>query len=286
MENLLNLEKIEENTDFVKEKLFTEIQFNILKKKLRKIPLNSNEKTYYYKFIKPKIKTMMTFFNINKNNICGEEYILKDRLKETTELIKKLEKKYKHKKILISGSFLFNKNYDDIDVFIFTKYSKEDYIKAKIHITFLQEATLNSLFFNSLSKISISNFAYTQKTEFDISMNDVLQTYELLVNSVLNKEEYEKSLRDFILKTEFISKKVILNPKQLFYIKEKMMHGKIDVLSNTLVNSLTLAYNKSLLKKNLKTHINDYKKLLLDYKCAENLRVYINTYSEAINLAT
>lgn len=284
MENLLSLDTLE-TTDFVKKKLFTKIQLSTLKKKLLKKQLNSNEKTYYYKFIKPKIKAMMTFFNIHENNINGEEYILKERLKEATELIKKVEKRYKHKKILISGSFLFSKKYNDIDIFIFTKYKKNDYIKGKIHITFLQESALSSIFFNSLSQISVSNFAHTQKTEFNINIKDVLQTYELLINSILNKEEYGKLLRDFILQTEVISKEVVLNPKQLFDIKAKMKHKNVNVLSNILVNALNLTYNKNLLKKTLQTHIKDYRKLLQEYTAAKNLGIYIDTYLEAINLA-
>jgi len=285
MENYLNLGLIEQNRSLLVDRIFTEMQFDILRKKLSNKPLNSNEKTYYYKFIKPKIRAMMAFFNISEINISGKELIISDRFVEAIKIIHKLEQKHKNKKILLSGSFLFNKEYDDIDVFVFSKYDKEDYQKGKVHVTFLPESALDSLFFASLSKISVSNFNYASKNDFNLELNGVLQTYELLINAILNKEDYENNLKDYILQTEFISKGVVLNPKQLYDIKEKLLNKKTDILSNNFINSLTLSYNTKILKDTLKTQIADYKKLLTEYKNAKNLPIYIDTYSRVITLA-
>ncbi len=286
MENLINIKTIEKNEHLLKGKVFTEMQINILKNKLQGKQLNSNEKTYYYKFIKPKIKAMMSFFNINEINIQGEDYIIQERISNVIKIIRKLEKKHKNKKIILSGSYLFNKKYNDIDVFIFTKYEKEDYIKGRIHVTFLPEPALNSLFFNSLSQISISNFSYNKNTITNIELNSLLQTYELLINSILNKEAHEKILRDFLLQTELASKDVILNPKQLFDLNKKMSDKNINILSNTLINALILSYNKTILRQKLQRQINDYKKLSQEYHNANNLSIYVNTYREAIKLAS
>lgn len=285
MENYLSLELIEKSEQLLVGRLFTQIQFNVLKKKLQHTALNSNEKTYYYKFIKPKIKAMMTFLNIEEINVNGRELIKEGRLKEAIKIIHKLEQKHKHKKILVSGSFLFNEKYNDIDVFIFSKYNKEDYKKGKIHVTFLPESALDSLFFSSLYQISLSNFNKSPKNEFKVNLNDVLQTYELLINAMLDEEDYERTLRDFILKTEYISKGVILNPKQLHDLKEKFSNKKIAILSNTFINSLILSYTVMKLNTILKNQISDYKKLLTEYKTAKNLRIYIDTYSKVIALA-
>jgi hypothetical protein len=285
MENLLNLKIIEQNESVLERRIFTAMQLDILKKRLQKKPLNSNEKTYYYKFIKPKIRAMMTFFNINELNIRGKELIIKDRLEKAIKVLHKLEQKHKGKKMLITGSFLFNNKYNDIDVFIISKYDKEEYHKSKIHVTFLSESALESLFFSSICQISVSNFEYTPNNTFNITLNTILQTYELLINSILNKEDYEKNLRDFIVQTEYISKNVILNPKQLYDIKENLVNKNLCIVSNTLINSLILHYNKQLLIPKLKSQITDYKKLLLEYKQANNLPIYIDTYSKAISLA-
>lgn len=285
MENYLNLEMLEKNSSLLVGRIFTEMQLNILKKKLQKKTLNSNERTYYYKFIKPKVRAMMAFFDISEINVKGREFFKENRLEEATKILSKLEQKHKGKKIIISGSFLFNKEYNDIDVFIFTKYTKEDYQKGKVHVTFLPESALDSLFFNSLSKISVSNFNYTIKDNFILELSDILQTYELLINTILNKEDYEKNLRDFILQTEYISKNVVLNPKQLYDIKEKLFHKNIALLSNTFINTLALSYTTALLKSKLKMQISDYKKLLEEYKNSKNLPIYIDTYTKVIELA-
>ena len=272
MENLIDLGLIEKNTRLFKGRIFTEMQLDILKKRLKKKSLNNNEKTYYYKFIKPKIRAMMAFFNISEIDIQGREFIIENRIKYAIKILGKLERKHKNKKILLTGSFLFNK--------------KEDYQSNKIHVTFLPESTLESLFYNSISQISISNFKHAKKKDFNIALNDILQTYELLINAILNKEDHLKNLRNFILQTEYASKGIILNPKQLYKIKEKLMHNNLDILSNTFINSLILGYNKRILKQKLKIQINDYKKLSKEYKTANNLSIYIDTYSKVISLAT
>jgi hypothetical protein len=282
MENLLNLGIIEKNESLGK--IFTELQLNILKKRLKHKSLNSNEKTYYYKFIKPKIKSMMSFFNIDEINIKGKETIIKERIPKALNIIRKLEIKHRHKKIILSGSFLFNKSFNDIDVFIFTKYDKEEYTKRKVHVTFLPESALDSIFFASLSQISISNFSYTIKNSFDLKLVDVMQTYELLVNSIINKEDYERQLRDFILQTGYISNGTILNPKQLYAMKEKLLKKDMNILSNTFINSLILCDRN--IKEKLKEQITDYKKLKKEYKNSKNLNIYIDTYSKVIELAS
>ncbi len=285
MENYLNLELIEQNESLIVKRIFTELQLSILKKKLRRRTLDSNEKTYYYKFIKPKIRAMMTFLDISEINVNGKEFIKEKRLEKAIDIIHKLEQKHKNKKMMISGSFLFKEKYEDIDVFIFSKYNKEDYQNGKIHITFLPESALESLFFSSLSKISISNFKFNNKNDFDIELNMVLQIYELLINAILNKEDYEKNLRDFIILTEYISKGVVLNSKQLHDVKEKISTKHINILSNILVNSLILSYDKKILNSELKARIADYTKLMKEYKNADNLPIYIDTYSEVISFA-
>lgn len=285
IENLINRDIIKRNESLLVGRIFTQLQISILKKKLGDKSLNNNEKTYYYKFIKPKIRAMMSFFDINGINIKGKEYVIEERIPPALKIVRRIEKKHKNKKIILSGSFLFNKKYTDIDLFIFTKYDKEDYQKGKIHVTFLPESVIDSLFFSSLSQISISNFSYTAKNSLDISLNDILQTYELLINSILNKEDHEKLLRDFILQTEYLSKRVILNPRQLYAIKETLLKKDVAILSNILINALILSNTKNI-KNKLREQIGDYRKLSKDYMNAKNLEVYIETYNKVIELAS
>lgn len=281
MENLITLDMVNRARDELEGRIFTSLQLNILKKRLQKKQLDSNEKTYYYKYIKPKLKAMLSFLNIDEINIKGKEYMIGNRIKTAVNILNKIKKKHKNKRIMISGSFLFNKNYNDIDIFIFTKYDKEDYNKGKIHVNFLPENAIDSIFFSSLSEVSISNFYYTNKNEFNIGLSNVLQNYELLINSILNRENYQKELRDFLLNTEYISTGVILNTKQLYALRKKI--NRIKMISNTLINALILGYNKNRLN-NLKRYIADYRKLLKQYK-SSNLNEYIQTYEKVIEIA-
>ncbi len=286
MENLITVEMIEKNESSLEKRIFTKLQLSILKKKLRKKDLNINEKTYYYKYIKPKIRAMMSLFKIDEIRINGREQIIEDRIQRAIEILNRMNNKHKNKKIMISGSFLFSKKYNDIDIFIFTKYNKEDYKKGKLHVNFLPESALNSLFYSSLSKICISNFVYESKPEFNIKLADILQSYEILVNLIMNKDKYKKELRDFLIMAEHISKEIILNSKQLYYIIKKIeQHNIIKIISKIIIETIALAYKRKILKDNLKRHIEEYNKLLEEYKQAKNIPIYIQTYKEAIELA-
>ncbi|MBU2443205.1 MAG: hypothetical protein KKF95_03985, partial [Nanoarchaeota archaeon] len=59
----------------------------------------------------------------------------------------------------------------------------------------------------------------------------------------------------------------------------------IGLLSNNLINVLMLSYSNVILKSKLKTQVNDYKKLIVEYKNSKNLPIYIDTYSKVILLA-
>ncbi|MBS3158882.1 hypothetical protein J4206_06365 [Candidatus Woesearchaeota archaeon] len=286
MENLITIEMIEKNQDILLGRIFTKLQLNILKKKLNNKSLDTNEKTYYYKYIKPKVAAMLSFSGISEINIHGREHMLEERLPKAVKLLQQLSRKHKNKKIMASGSFLFSKKYNDIDFFVFTRYSKEDYRKGSLHVNFLPKSALDSIFFSSISQISISNFRYEAKTSFALTMQDVLQSYELLIDAVLRKQEFSKELRDFLMKAEFASKGVILSTKQLYELKKKITYkNAVKLLSDTLVNTLLYGYALKDIKSSLKEHIRDYTSLLKKYHNAKNLEVYITTYREAIQVA-
>ena len=72
MENLISIEMIEQNQDSLVGRIFTQLQLNILKKKIQKKALDGNERTYYYKYIKPKLRAMLSLFGIDEININGK----------------------------------------------------------------------------------------------------------------------------------------------------------------------------------------------------------------------
>lgn len=285
MENLISLAQLQRIEPLLKKHIFTELQLAVLKKRLQNQPLNSNEKTYYYKFIKPKVKALVSLSGIEEINVKGKELMLPERLARAKKILQQIQNKHRKARILLSGSFLFQKEYRDIDVFIFTKYQKEDYRWKNIHINFLPETALNTLFFSSLCQISLSNFPAEPRRGFTFTLKESLSTYELLVNEILNKEEHQKRLRDFLLQTEYLSNGIILNPLQLYQLRKKFSKRKVIILlQKYLAENLALNYTKEKLSL-LRQYIQDYLKLSKNYKHSPNLEYYIQTYREALELA-
>jgi hypothetical protein len=261
------------------------MQISILKKKLRNIDLTRNEKTYYYKYIKPKILAMRKLLGLDNIIICGKEHIINERINKAVDIMHKIEHKHKNKKIMITGSFLFNKEYNDIDVFIFTKYTKQDYVKGKLHINYFPESTINALFFASISKISISNFQYENKENFDINIDNVLRSYENIIYMLETKQINIQDIRTFLITTEYYSKKVVLNPKQLSLYTKSIFERKIyEKITQKLINDLMILYDVAL-KKKLEYEIKQMKELLKKYNNAENFRKCITVYQKVIKLA-
>lgn len=286
MENLLTVKMIDNNREMLKGRIFTGLQLKTLRKKIAGQKLNSNEKTYYYKYIKPKVMAMLSFFNLSGLCIMGREYMQKGRREKAAAILRILGRKHKNQKIMVSGSFLFSKKYNDVDVFIFSKYAKEDYTSGRIHVNFLPEAALDSLFFSSISQISVSNFAFAQKDNFQISLKDLLQDFEVIISFSLGKKPFMKELRNFLLASEYISKGVILNPRQLYWLCAKVARDAPRMLPNALVNTLLYAYPRKEVLSTLRELLKNYSVVQKQYHNARNIPIYIETYREAIAVAT
>jgi len=260
---------------------FTERQLAVLQKRLEGTNLTTTEKTYYYKFIKPRLMAIQSLFE-QDSRTRGTEHMIPGRAEQAAALLRRISRKHRGKRIIISGSFLFNKKYHDIDLFIFTKYHKEDYIKKNIHVTFLPEESLRSLFVASLSQLSIANFAYEQPTSFKVTLDEVLHAYELLVNHLLNGDEHQQELRNFILRAEYVSRGVILDPKQLAELSQRC--DNVAYLDDILVNALILGFQRTTLKERLDALIKNYEELGREYT-GKNVKRYLAAYTEAIRLA-
>ncbi|MFA5142077.1 MAG: hypothetical protein WC471_03830 [Candidatus Woesearchaeota archaeon] len=283
MTNLI-AEGLIDNKQIVKSKLFTEKQLDILKKRLQDLPLDSNERTYYYKFISPKVEAISSAVGASRYSVAGKEQMIGSRADHALKILEDLERKHKGQKMLVSGSYLFSEEYNDIDVFVFTKYNKKDYTDGMLHVNFMPESALNTLFFSSLSQISVSNFRHVID-KLEVSPDDLLQSYELLVNSILNKEDSKKELRDFIIKCEYLSRGVVLGPKQLYDMRLRL-GGDLKLISNTLINALVLSEWKTGYLQRLKQLVSDYSALLKEYRHADNLKQYIDTYNQVISFGS
>jgi hypothetical protein len=287
MENLITLSQLERSEQQLTGRLFTALQLNTLKKRLQHKTLTSNEKTYYYRFIKPKLQAALSLAGVDHQHICGKEQMIAGRLEKAAVILRQLERRHKGKRILISGSYLFNRKYNDIDAFIFTKYVKEDYQKGKLHVSFLPESAHLTPFFASVTQISVANFPYGPQSRFAVKIDDLLHSYELLINHLINNEDIKRELRDFLLQTWLFSTGAVLSPSQLYTLTETLIHRKsCNIISEILISSLTIRYSKDELKCALKKSLENYARLKQEYKSSENIDIYLNTYQKVIELAS
>jgi hypothetical protein len=218
----------------------------------------------------------------------GKKFIRKDRIDKVMSLLKKYSRKHKGMKILISGSFLYSKKYNDIDIFVISKYDKEDYKAGNIHINYLPLDVEKTLFFQSINAISVSNFKPEEKIREDFDISDILHLYEVVILLIIQNDEYIQELRDLIVRLEFVSNKVILNSMQIKVIIDKIRESKkpIEVINKYLIAKIINAYDETILKKALNKFIEKNRSPEKGQKLYENWKIYNQTYKEAIEVVT
>lgn len=285
LENQLSLKNLSKAKPYLVPYIFTEKYFDILKARIQKKKLSYNECYYYNHFIKKKLQGMFELFDIT-NKIKGKEFIRRDRLKKAIGLLKKYSKKHKNMKILISGSFLYNKKYNDIDIFIISKYGKKDYREGRIHINYLPVDIEKTLFFKSIYSISITNFRSEEEIKEKFIVEDILHYYELVILLLIQKDHYIPELRDLIIMVEYISNRVVLNSMQLKTIVDKIANSKnpIEVINKYILTKIVGSYDDIVLKKALKRFIEKNSKPEKGQELYENWKIYNNTYKEVLKI--
>jgi len=282
-EKMISVERLKEAKRYLVPYILSENYYGILKKKLAERPLSANEKYYYSHFIRKKLLGMIELFGFDEM-IDGKVFIRKDRLRKAAYLLRRYSRIHKGMKILVSGSFLYSNDYNDIDIFIISKYDKEDYRDGKVHINYLPIDVEKTLFFSSIRSISISNFDALFSNPKKIEINDLLHSYEVVVLLMLQKDDYLQELRYLILNLEYLSSSVILNSMQLKAGTDKIMSSKnpVKVISKYLSAKIIGAYSRKELQIALKRFI--CKNLKPESKASENWKVYNNAYKEALEI--
>ena len=274
-QNILN--KIVENRAKFVPHIFTNRQIEIVEKYVNNLKLTKTEQSYLYSIIKRKIDAL---------SLLKEEFYINgrmtfpDRIEKAKEILIKI-----NKKSFISGSFLYSKNYNDIDLYIISNKRKE-YHKENIHYIFITEEDLRKPIFSSASKYCISNFFINLENPIikRPSMNDVILAYEMAINEILDDDD-QKMIRDIVFEYYKNVKREILDSLSLNEkfneIKNMKKIKKIEVI-NSLVKELLLnIYSKKYLYNELGPFIKRIMKGIKDYpKANENLIVYESLLSE------
>lgn len=234
------------NKDLFSPNIFTSNQINIIKKYISSIKLNNSEKKSLYTSINKKLKALNLLYE-NEENLYIRGNPL--RIEEAKEIIKS----FKGEKVFIAGSFLFSKNYNDIDIFILRKKGYKEVIKDKFHIVYLTEKKLSEAFFQSTAMISISNFNTVRKYNYKIPfLHEIMSLYHESYIQIKNKDIKKEAVREIIFKYNLFVNKRLLDPLDL---KKEISIKELDLMFKELCKNLFS-------KKYLYVEFMDYKKSL------------------------
>ncbi|MEK6921498.1 MAG: hypothetical protein AABX82_06435, partial [Nanoarchaeota archaeon] len=215
--------------------LFTLKQFNILKKYDAHITLSNAEKKALYTSIKKKMEALNSIMIEQKDvefYVNNPDLIIPERLKQAQTIIETYSKKYD--KVFISGSFLFSKEYNDIDIFIMHQRGYKEEWNENKHIIFLSEKKLFEPLFQSASLISVSTFAIPQNVKKKKPiLSEVMSLYHEAVIEYIKKDKKPEAMRRLIFDYTLFCHNKILNAKEL----------------NKLLKSIDISYLNKIIKE-------------------------------------
>jgi predicted nucleotidyltransferase len=259
--------------------LFTERQVIIMQKYLQKQKLTNTEKTYLYSTIKRKTDALQLLkeeWYIKGNNMIPE------RVKEAKEILKKL-----NKKAFISGSFLYTKNYNDIDIFIVGKRRKQRHDGNK-HFIYINEKKLRHPIFFSCLLYSVATFS-AEKIEPIIKRPDysgLVTGYEMAINEILDDDD-QKMVRDLLFEYHLQIKDEVLDSfslhKELNTIKRIPKKERIKIVNNMIKEMLLQLYSRRYIHDKLSWFVKQLEKDIQNFKTNDNLIIYHKVLGDVKN---
>ncbi len=255
--------------------LFTLRQVSLIQKYTSHQKLTASERTYFYSDIRRKMEALHAF---------REEYYITgvDMISKRVDEAKNTLKKLKYERAFISGSFLYKKEYNDIDIFIMSTRRKS-YRKGNRHFTFITESDLHKPLFSSAARYSVATFpAVVNAVSKRQKLDAILFTYQWIINQILEKED-QKELRDLIFQYFLYVRNEILDARsldlQVQEIKNLPQEQKIDRV-NALTKELILKiYSFKYVYSVLLEFTKSIKKMGEEYKTA-NIPIFLHFAKE------
>jgi|SRR3989344_4070711 len=270
--------------------IFTKRQIELIQKKLTNQELTPTERSYFSRSISKKLTAIQNLTSENKYFTVGEEFMLPNRKEKALTILKKVERNHKHQQILIGGSFLYAQDYQDIDIFIISKYEKEDRVEIHHHFNYLKPNAINSLFFNSLAKICVSNFNVGGLTmEETVSSAQIISQYQEVLQDFSNKNKawIKSDLRNFVVECSYASQKTVLNSQQLRdLVNNILVKDSEKIIRKILVNTLILGFNTKEIKDISSKMITSYQELIIEYKHPHHYQKLIDSFKEVLTVAS
>src|SRR3989344_4505037 len=114
-----------------------------------------------------------------------------ERMKEAEKLLAQIPAKY----CFITGSFLYKKKYQDIDIFVITRSKKKMMIKnKKVKITIIDFNDLYSLFYHSISKSCVAKNLLPDRP-LKVTLSDYWHVINEAIPTLLNqKDRFHKNV--------------------------------------------------------------------------------------------
>jgi hypothetical protein len=272
------LQTVVENKNEFTPHLFTSRQISIMENYLKKKALNNTEKAYLYSTIKNKIAALTLLKE--EFYITGQEMIPR-RVDEAKKILKEINKE----KAFISGSFLYNNEYNDIDIYIISN-KRKSYHKGKNHFTFITENDLQKPIFFSSLKYSVANFSVNVKPDIKRKeIGEVLFTYQWVINQILDKED-QKELRGLIFEYNLQAKGKILDSYSLHMsfidTKKLIKEEEIEKVNQITKELLLKTHSKKYIYNVITKFSKDIKKMKEEYD-TENIPILLDFAREVKN---
>ena len=261
--------------------IFTRKQLNVLRKRTKGISLNSTEKKALYTSIKKKMEALeLTSEKMKEKEIyiTGHDFMLSERIEEAKKIMREYSEKYS--KVFIAGSFLFSRQYNDIDIFIIREKGYKEKWEGKQHLVFISEKRLEKPIFQSAAKISISTFPIPGKlAKKRPQLSEIMSTYHEAVIECINMDKKKEMIRHLIFDYCIFCKNEVLNPKRL---QELVKTASLEALDACIKELCITLFSKSYIYVGIYWYIQTLEEDIKSTKHNKNLIQYKKTYEELL----
>lgn len=271
--------------------LFTDHQFRLIQKKFQNKKMTSSEKNEFSRTVSRKMKAIHTLMEKEDIFVYSKERIRKDRWQQARQYVQRFSRKFKNKHIFITGSFLYQEEYKDIDIFVISKYDKKDYQEGKFHINYLSEEVYGSLFFRSASKMCLSNKKMGwHEIKESLNQDTFISLYQELRNDI-NTEfpGMKKTLREFLLQAAYFSNLPFPASDELAEQINAILRIKepTKIIQKIFVQAMILGFSEKGTVEDMKEMVLSYKEVMKEYpKHKEYYLNLIDGFQEVIALAS
>ena len=274
-DNLIRL--VLENEHALIPLIFTKKQIMALRKKHEGKSLSNAQRKAMSTSIRKKIEALDALFGRNDVYIRGSERFIQGRLEQAEQI---LEEYSSFGKVFIAGSFLFSREYNDIDIFIITRRGYKEEWRGNRHIIYLTEKRLSKPIFQSTAKISLSTFPIPNRIEKKRpKLENLMSDYHEAVIEKMGTEEKQEAARRLVFAYWLFVGGTLPDASGLSKKTEQATLDDLDSMMGELCKKL---FSKHYLYIAVHTYIKTLKESIKNIKPNEHLVRYRNAYEKMI----